>query len=58
MNTAALIARIALWIMIGAVVLSFFVRSRWITITWISAAVVGVVCLLVVAASGNRNQRR
>lgn len=54
MNTAATIARIAMWIMIGAVVMSFFVRSRWITITWVSAAVVCLVCVLIVAASKRR----
>lgn len=54
MQTAATIARVAMWIMIGAVVLSFFVRSRWITYTWISAAVVCLICLLVVAASKRR----
>lgn len=54
MNTAATIARIAMWIMIGAVVLSFFIRSRWITIIWVSAAVVCLVCLLIVAAAKRR----
>jgi hypothetical protein len=54
MNAAATIARIALWIMIGAVVLSFFVRSRWITITWVTAAVVCLICMLIVAASKRR----
>lgn len=43
-----------MWIMIGAVVASFFVRSRWITITWVSAAVVCVVCLLIVAMAKRR----
>jgi hypothetical protein len=54
MNTAATIARIAMWIMITAVVLSFFMRSRWITITWVSAAVVCVICMVIVAASKRR----
>lgn len=54
MRSAATISRIALWIMIGAVVASFFVRSRWITIIWVSAAVVCVVCLLIVAAAKRR----
>lgn len=54
MNTAATIARIAMWIMIAAVVLSFFTRSRWITITWVSAAVVCVICMVIVATSKRR----
>ena len=49
MNKAATIASIAMWIMIGAVVASFFIRSRWITILWVSAAVVCLVCTLLVA---------
>lgn len=49
MNKAATVARIAMWIMIGVVVLSFFVKSRWITIAWVTAAAVCLVCILIVA---------
>ena len=54
MKSAVTISRIAMWIMIGAVVASFFVRSRWITITWVAAAVVCVVCLVIVAMAKRR----
>jgi hypothetical protein len=54
MQTAALIARIAMWIMIAAIVASFFTKGRWITITWISAASVCLICILIVAGSKRR----
>ena len=57
MRTAALVARIAMWIMIGAIVLSFFTKGRWITITWITAAVVCAVCILIVALSKGPRRR-
>ena len=58
MRTAALVARIAMWIMIAAIVLSFFMKGRWITTTWIVAAVVCGVCILIVAMSKNPGGRR
>jgi uncharacterized membrane protein SirB2 len=58
MYRAAKIASIAMWVMIGALVLSFFVRSRWITIIWVSAAVVCLVCTLLVAYYKSRNKVR
>jgi len=58
MRTAALVARIAMWIMIAVIVLSFFMKGRWITITWIAAAVVCGVCILIVAMSKNPGRRR
>ena len=58
MNKAATIASIAMWIMIGAVVASFFIRSRWITILWVSAAVVCLVCTLLVAYYKKRGSIR
>ena len=51
---AVRIAKAAMWIMIAAIVLSFFVKSRWITITWIAAALVCLICTLLVAFTKNR----
>lgn len=58
MNRFARIASIAMWVMIGALVMSFFVRSRWVTIIWVSAAVVCLVCTLLVAYYKSRNNVR
>lgn len=52
--TVARIAKLAMWIMIGVIVLSFFVKSRWITITWIVAAVVCLICTLIVGFNKRR----
>lgn len=52
MRTLANISRAAMWVMIGALVLSFFQRGRWITVLWVSAAVVCVVCLLLISFRG------
>jgi hypothetical protein len=51
---AALIAKAAMWVMIAAIVGSFFVKSRWITITWIAAASLCLICTLLVALNKNR----
>ena len=51
MRTAAQVARIAMWIMIAALLASFFTKGRWITITWITAAVVCGVCIVIVSLS-------
>jgi len=58
MRTAAMIARIAMWIMIGAIVLSFFKRGPLITTTWIIAAVICGICILIVAVSKPTGRRR
>ena len=58
MNTAARIARIAMWVMIGAIVLTFFISEAWVRIVWVVAAVVCLVCILVVAYYKNRNRYR
>jgi FtsH-binding integral membrane protein len=58
MYTAAKIASVAMWVMIGALVASFFMRSRWITIVWVSAAVVCLVCTLLVAYYKKRGDMR
>jgi hypothetical protein len=58
MRTAARVARIALWIMIAAIVFSFFMKSKWITTVWIVAAVVCLVCTLIVAVSQPGGGRR
>ncbi|ANE51567.1 hypothetical protein [Flavisolibacter tropicus] len=49
MRTAVRVARIAMWIMIVAIVLSFFMKGKWITVTWITAASVCLVSTIVVA---------
>jgi len=51
---AVRIAKAAMWIMIAAIVLSFFVKSRWITITWIAAALICLISTLLVAYKKNR----
>jgi hypothetical protein len=48
------IAKFAMWIMIGVIVLSFFIKSRWITITWVVAAAVCLLCTLIVAFNKNK----
>lgn len=49
MKQWAFLSRVGMWVMIGALVLSFFVKGRWVTITWISGAVLcGIGLLLVV----------
>lgn len=58
MRTLANISKIAMWVMIGALVLSFFQRGRWITILWVAAAVVCLVCLLLIASGRNTRGRR
>jgi hypothetical protein len=50
----ARIAKIAMWIMIIVLILSFFTKSKWITITWIVAAAVCLLCTLLVAFNKNR----
>ena len=55
MKTLVNVSRIAMWVMIGALALSFFQRGRWITILWVAAAIVCLVCLLLIA-SGKRNR--
>lgn len=55
MNTAATVARIAMWVMIAVIVLSFFIKGTWITVTWVIAAVVCLICTLIVANSKNRS---
>lgn len=58
MNTAARIARIAMWVMIAAIVLTFFTSEAWVRILWVVAAVVCLVCILLVAYLKNRNRYR
>lgn len=58
MNTAARIARIAMWVMIGAIVLTFFISEAWVRIVWVVAAVVCLICILIVAYYKNRNRYR
>jgi hypothetical protein len=56
MNTAATIARIAMWIMIGVIVLSFFISGAWVRIVWGIAAAICLICILIVAYSKNSNR--
>jgi FtsH-binding integral membrane protein len=58
MNIAARIATIAMWVMIGAIILTFFTSSSWVRIVWVIAAVVCLISVLVVAYNKNRNRRR
>lgn len=58
MNTAARIARIAMWVMIGAIVLTFFISEAWVRIVWVVAAVVCLICILIVAYYKNKNRYR
>ncbi|HKG68890.1 MAG TPA: hypothetical protein VKA92_08475 [Segetibacter sp.] len=48
-STAARVAVIAMWVMIGVIVLSFFFSGPWIRIIWAIAAVVCLIGLLIVA---------
>ena len=48
-SPAARVAVIAMWVMIGVIVLSFFLSGPWIRIIWAIAAVLCLVCLLIVA---------
>ena len=50
----ARIATVAMCIMISVILLSFFVKSKWITIIWVAAAVVCVICMVIVAYNKNR----
>ena len=54
MNKIANIARVAMWVMIGVILLSFFFTGPWIRIVWVVAAVVCLICVLIVAASKNK----
>lgn len=54
MRTWATLSRIGMWVMIGALVLSFFVKGRWITITWVSGAVLCGISLLMVTLQRRR----
>lgn len=56
MKAAATIARIAMWIMIGAIVLGFFIRSNVTKVVWAVAALVCIVCMLIVAFGKNRRR--
>jgi hypothetical protein len=56
MNTAAMIARIAMWIMIGAIVLTFFTSAAWVRIIWVVAAIICLIAVLIVAYQKNRNR--
>lgn len=58
MNKLATISRIAMWVMIGALVLTFFMRGRWLTVLWLAAAIVCLVCVLLIAAGKNRGRSR
>lgn len=50
----ARMAKVAMWIMIGVIILSFFIKSKWITILWVIAAAVCLVCTLIVGFNKNR----
>jgi hypothetical protein len=57
MNNAARIANIAMWVMIGAIILTFFTSSSWVRIVWVIAAVVCLVSVLIVANHKRKNRR-
>ncbi len=57
MNFAARLARISMWIMIGAILLTFFISAAWVRIVWVVAAIVCLICILIVAYYKNRNRR-
>ncbi|SHF78556.1 hypothetical protein SAMN05444008_11244 [Cnuella takakiae] len=54
MKTWTTLSRIGMLIMIGALVLSFFVKGRGITIAWISGAVLCGISLLMVVLQRRR----
>lgn len=58
MNTAARIARIAMWVMIGAIILTFFIRDSWVRTLWVIAAVVCLISILFVAYYKSKNRYR
>jgi hypothetical protein len=57
MKNAARIANTAMWVMIGAIVLTFFSSASWIKIVWVVAAVACLVCVLIVAFNKRKNKR-
>lgn len=48
------LSRIGMWLMIGALVLSFFVKGKGITVAWISGAVLCGISLLMVVLQRRR----
>lgn len=58
MKTLVTVSRIAMWVMIGAIVLTFFFKGTWITVLWGTAATVCLVCILIVAFNKNNGRRR
>ena len=56
MHKLANIARIAMWIMIGMILLGFFIKGSWIRIVWIIAAVICLVCVLIIGYNKNRGR--
>ncbi len=49
-----ILSRIGMWVMLGALVLSFFVKGKWITAIWITGAVVCGICLLLLVVQRRR----
>lgn len=58
MNVFAKIAQVAMWIMIGVIVLSLFMKATWLTVVWIAAAVVCLICILLVAYYKRKDRTR
>lgn len=57
MNNAAKIANIAMWVMVAAIILTFFTSSSWVKILWGIAAVVCLVSVIIVANQKRRNRK-
>ncbi|MCU7551915.1 hypothetical protein OCK74_22535 [Chitinophagaceae bacterium LB-8] len=58
MLTAARIARIAMWVMVVAILATFFTSAAWVKIVWVVAAAVCLISILIVAYQKNRNRYR
>ena len=53
-SKAARIATVAMWVMIGVILLSFFISAPWIRAVWAIAAVVCIICMIIVGYSKYR----
>lgn len=54
MRNLVLLSRVGMWVMIGALVLSFFVKGKWVTVTWVSGAVICGLSLLLLSRQKRR----
>jgi hypothetical protein len=48
LSKIARLAQVAMWVMIGVILLSFFFTGPWIRIIWAVAAAVCLICVFIV----------